>query len=320
MKILIISKKNMLNWGENLADALLSKKIIVNNLFVNQVGNLNNIKRNILKMISKDLMNKATSELIEKKISTFKPDLIIVISPFMFNCKIFDCFDNFPNILKYAWIGDKFKEEHNQMAEKFNKLYCTDTSFLDDSKKMMFPNSIYLPLAVNERVFFNKKEKRKDNLLFIASYTKERLEFINKINSINLKLIGPKWNKINLSKRIIYLNKTISIKDVVNEYNNSKFILNIKHEHNVLNGLNMRTFEAIASGGCLLQDYVKDIDLNFEINEDIVVYNNLDELNELIIKLSKDNDFFNKIISNGEKNILSNHTYSNRVDILLKDL
>lgn len=310
----------MLNWAENLSDALLSKNIVIDNVFINQMGKFNNIKRNTLKIFSKDLMNKFISESIQKRILIFKPDLIIVISPFMFNNKLFDCFDNFPNILKYGWIGDKFKEGHKFVANRFDKLFCTDTSFIEDAKKMMFPESIYLPLAVNEKIFFNKKEKRKNNLLFIASYTKERLAFLNKIDSIDLRLIGPKWNNANFSNNINYLNKTISREDVVNEYNSSKFILNIKHEHNILNGLNMRTFEAISSGGCLLQDYVKDIDLNFEINKDIIVYNNLDELNELILKLNKDDNLLKKIISNGEKNILSNHTYSNRVDIFLKDL
>lgn len=320
MNILIISKKNMLYWAENLTDSLISQNFNVENLFVNKIGKISNFKRNLLKVISKELMYKYISEMIEKKISTFNPDLIIVISPFMFNSKIFDCFDNFPNILKYAWIGDKFKSEHIISANKFDKLFCTDTSFLDDSKKMLFPESIYLPLAVNEKNFFNRNQKRKSKLLFIGSYTKQRLEFLNKINAINLKLIGPKWNKVDFSNNITYLNKTISINDVVNEYNSSKFILNIKHEHNVLNGLNMRTFESIASGACLLQDYVKDVELNFEINKNIIVYNNLDELNELIIKLQKDKIFFKNIVINGEKHILSKHTYKNRTEIILKDL
>ena len=49
----------------------------------------------------------------------------------------------------------------------------------------------------------------------------------------------------------------------------------------------MRSFEAIASGGCLLQDYVKDIEINFEINKNILVYNNIEELNLLQIAGSK---------------------------------
>ena len=137
---------------------------------------------------------------------------------------------------------------------------------------------------------------------------------------MKIKLIGPKWGKENISKNINYKNQILSINDVAKEYNSSQFILNIKHEHNILNGLNMRTFEAISSGSCLIQDYVKDIDLNFEINKDIVVYNNLEELNELVLKLQKDKAFLNKITTNGEKLVSSKHTYLNRVDKIMEDL
>lgn len=320
MKILIISKKNMLCWADNLSDALLTKKHKVENLFINELGFFDDLRRNILKMISKELMFKIIQEIIEKKIITFNPDIIIVISPFMFNNKIFKVLNNFPKILKFAWVGDKFGEEHKNNADCFDKLFYTDTSFIEISNKLSFPCSSYLPLAVNKKIFFNKNTNRENHLLFIASYTKERMSFLNKINSVNIKLIGPKWQKGNISKEINYKNKILSINDVSKEYNNSKFILNIKHEHNVLNGLNMRTFEAISSGACLLQDYVKDIDLNFEINKDIVVYNNLEELNELVLKLQKDKIFLNNIIENGEKLVSSRHTYMNRVDKLMEDL
>ncbi len=320
MKILIISKKNMLCWADNITDAFIRKNHKVENFFINELGLVNNIKRNFLKVISKDLMYASIHEIIEKKIKFFKPDLIIVISPFMFNNKIINVLNNFPNILKFAWVGDKFGEEHKDIANNFDKLFCTDTSFIEISNKLLFPPSIYLPLAVNERVFFNKNINRQNNLLFIASYTKERMSFLNNITSIDTKLIGPKWSNKTLSEKINYKDKILSINDVSNEYNNSKFILNIKHEHNVLNGLNMRTFEAIASGACLIQDYVKDVELNFEISKDIVVYKNLEELNELILKLQKDKKLFNCIINNGEKLVSSNHTYMNRVDKIMENV
>lgn len=172
-------------------------------------------------------------------------------------------------------------------------------------------------MAANENRFFDKNQKREERLLFIASYTKQRMEFLKQINSINLKLIGAKWQKDYL-KNIEYLDKNININQVVDEYNLSQFILNIKHEHNVVNGLNMRSFEAIASGGCLLQDYVKDIEINFEINKNILVYNNIEELNELILKMKKDKLIMNNLIKNGKELVLEKHTYKNRVNKILE--
>ncbi len=80
----------------------------------------------------------------------------------------------------------------------------------------------------------------------------------------------------------------------------------------------MRSFEAIASGGCLLQDYVKDIEINFEINKNILVYNNIEELNELILKMKKDKLIMNNLIKNGKELVLEKHTYKNRVNKILE--
>ena len=82
----------------------------------------------------------------------------------------------------------------------------------------------------------------------------------------------------------------------------------------------MRTFEAISSGACLLQDYVKDVELNFDINENILVYNNIEELNELIYKMEKDKKDMSKLIERGKQLVLDKHTYVNRVNTIFEVL
>ena len=318
MKTLIIGKRNMLLWLENLSEAFSHKNVENKILFLNELGFIEDLKRNIFKLVSKDLMYANISKIIYGEIKKFQPDLIIVISPFMFNEKIFECFDNFSNIVKCAWIGDRFTTSHKNIANKFDHLFYTDSFFLEEGKIFDFPNGSYLPFAVNENRFFDKNQKREERLLFIASYTKQRMEFLKQISSIDLKLIGAKWQKEYLKKNTEYVDKNININQVADEYNLSQFILNIKHEHNVVNGLNMRTFEAIASGGCLLQDYVKDIEINFEINKNILVYNNIEELNELILKMRKDKLIMNNLIKNGKELVLEKHTYKNRVNKILE--
>lgn len=310
----------MLSWIENLAEACFEMNLENKILFLNELGFIEDLKRNILKMVSKDLMNMNISKTIDVHISKFKPDLIIVISPFMFNEKIFECFDNFPNIIKFAWIGDIFSLSHKNIANKFDKLLYTDSYFLQDGKNFNFPDGKYLPLAVNQNRFFDRNKKREERLLFIASYTKQRMEFLNQINSIDLRVIGAKWQKRDLKNNIECIDENITLNQVANEYNLSQFILNIKHEHNVVNGLNMRTFEAIASGGCLFQDYVKDVEINFEINKNILVYNNIEELNELIFKMKRDKLLMNDLINKGKKLVLEKHTYINRLHDILEQM
>lgn len=119
----------MLFWIENLAEACSEMNLENKILFLNELGFIEDLKRNILKIISKDLMYINISKMIDVQISEFKPDLIIVISPFMFNKKVFECFDNFPNIIKFAWIGDRFTTSHKNIADKFDHLFYTDSFF-----------------------------------------------------------------------------------------------------------------------------------------------------------------------------------------------
>lgn len=318
LKILVVGKQNSLYWVENVVDTFQRRGDIVDGLYLNRLDVIDTLKKNLLKIISKNLVSKKLSVVLEKKILSFQPNLIIVISPFMFDNEVFECLDRFDNISKFAWIGDIFGVDSKNTAKRFDKLFFTDSAFLAKGKEFDFPNSEYLPLAVNTNRFFNKNLQRVKKLLFIASYTQQREEFLNQIDTIEVKLVGSKWDKNNLSSNINCINENISIDDVAEAYNKFKFILNIKHEHNVINGLNMRTFEAIACGGCLLQDYVSDVELNFEIDKDIVVYRNLDELNYLIDKLQKDKKFYNNITANGQKLLASKHTYNHRIKSMLE--
>jgi spore maturation protein CgeB len=52
--------------------------------------------------------------------------------------------------------------------------------------------------------------------------------------------------------------------------------------------------------------------------ENIVIYNNEIELFEKLNVLSSDNDLIKKISNSGYKLVKNNHTYDNRVDVLLK--
>lgn len=129
MRTLIIGKRNMLLWLENLSEAFIQTNVENKILFLNELGFIEDLKRNIFKLVSKDLMYANISKIIDGEIKKFQPDLIIVISPFMFNEKIFECFDNFSNIVKCAWVGDRFSIFHKNVADKFDHLFYTDSFF-----------------------------------------------------------------------------------------------------------------------------------------------------------------------------------------------
>jgi len=109
-------------------------------------------------------------------------------------------------------------------------------------------------------------------------------------------------------------NRKISQKKLVQIYNTTVTTLNVSQKQNVINMVNMRTFESVACGSCLLNDYVKDIDLCFEPGKEILIYNNNDELKYLSEKIVKDIKFVKKIVKNAQEKLKnSKYTYKDRV-------
>lgn len=290
----------------------------VNPIFINKQGFFKDFSKNFIKNFSKKNAEKYLINFIEKELIFLKPDMILVISPFLLPESLSKMIESFKNSIKIGWVGDRFSEKQKEIARSYDKLYFTDSYFVEEANKFSFPKSTYLPLAYNKKVFFNKNyENRENNLLFIGTMTDERVKFINSVPNVEFKLIGKKIkNKMN-NKNIEIFNKNISIKEVAQEYNRTNFVLNIKHETNVVNGLNMRTFESIACGACLLQDNLKDIEYNFEPNKDILVYDSADEISYYIEKYTKEKKMLKKILDNGQKNIESNHQYIHRIKRLL---
>jgi len=320
LKITIIGKSNHLYWLENVVETFNSLKYTTQKIAVNHLGIIGDTNRNLLKIFNEKLASSYNANLIEKKLGEFNPDVIMVISPFLLNSAISDVIGSMNNkIHKIAWIGDRFTNTHKNIANNYDLLYCTDSYFIEEAKEFNFPEAKYLPLAVNKKIFYNKNLDKKDKLLFIGSPTKDRIDLFNTI-SCDLKLIGKKWKSSITQSNIEIFNKNISINKVASEYNKYKFILNVKHEHNVINGLNMRSFEAPAVGCCLIQDNVKDLGYNFDIDNEIIVYNNIDEVSEIVSKLIIDKNRTLQIINNAQKCIESKHTYSHRLNTILNYL
>lgn len=319
MKIAVIGKKNHLHWLENVYDGFSSLNCDIKLIATNKMGLYNNIARNSLKFINKDLAIKFAVDSIYKEIVSYKPDIILVLSPFLFDDNISNMIGSLKNTIKIAWIGDRFGPHHKIAANNYDLLYCTDSHFVEESKEFNFPKTKYLPLAVNEKIFYNQNLKKEDKLLFVGNPTLKRIELFNSIDT-KIKLVGSKWKREINKSNIEILDKNISINDVANEYNKSKFILNIKHEQNVVNGLNMRSFEVPAVGSCLVQDYVKDLDINFDVSNEIAVYNDVNEIPEIVEKLIKDSKSTDKMIQKAYLNVHSNHLYKNRVETILNDI
>jgi molybdopterin converting factor small subunit len=84
------------------------------------------------------------------------------------------------------------------------------------------------------------------------------------------------------------------------------------------NDINYRIFETMGCNTLILTNHTENINTFFNDMENIVIYNNETELFEKLNILLSDNDLIKKISNSGYELVKNNHTYDNRVDVLLK--
>ncbi|MEI2558311.1 CgeB family protein [Acinetobacter pittii] len=303
-KLLIIGKRGgILQWYENiLAAAHHSPDYEIQGFALNH----NNTTERFLKKI---LLNKDvyTANLLKKKLQAFQPDVVLIADLFYFNDHLLQVLADFP-CKKAHWIGDFFDERLLRSKNIIDLYLFTDSSFINDAKAIGLSKSAYLPLAYNPAVFYPGSEQQNDRLLFVGAWSPNRQELIEKI-PLPITIYGKGWDKLTKADSIIHP-QNISLTKVAKLYRNHRYILNLINKKNIRQGMNMRCFEAPACSCILVSEYVADLENAFDVNNEIITFENPDELQ---IK-------FKETIINPElamHKVQQSHTYKNRLDTIV---
>lgn len=153
---------------------------------------------------------------------------------------------------------------------------------------------IHLPSAIDNNIFFDRKLSRIYDLSFVGRISNlKRKEFIKKLQSAFPQVI---------------IKDNIYFEDISKLYNRTKIIAN----HSVFKEINMRMFEATASGALLITEYVAGLSDFWDINKEIITYKSYSEMKELINYYLKHDSEREKIAIAGQKRTLEKHTYLKR--------
>lgn len=301
MKILVVGKDTMLHWPQNVCDAL-DDMGYKNDLFlINHLGFFSDTLISLVKKFKKLSSEELLAHYFRHTIDEFKPDLIMLISAFFIPHTIYNVLKNLPKKpYVIGWSGDAFNQDVATHVHILNKLYCTDSFFVDVARSTyQWKNVEYLPLAYNPKIFSpsnTPNEQRKDTLF-----------------------IGSAWKKHSLALHTI-VPKNIALNQIVPLYQSCRAVLNMKQGANVRNGLNMRSFEATACGALMIHDNVADIEKHFVPNKEILVYNDTKELNALLQQIEKNPQLFYAIAQKGMQKTILEHGYQHRISIILDNL
>jgi len=221
--------------------------------------------------------------------------------------------------VKAAWMPDCVDHVPDDDSGLFDTVFYFDTylepllfrTYGDASK------AVYLPLAVNEKKYFDQEKSRKTRLLFAGTCSGDRLKLLNRLEGkIPLDVAGP-GSKIFFGKRFGSRLSSDKLNTLFNQY---EAALNINQKPNTMNGLNLRPFEAAAAGNCVFNENVPDLPQLFEPDKEVIVYDSAEMLVEKFVRISKDTPLKNEIMQAGHRRVLAEHTFAHRARRILRVL
>lgn len=312
MNIAVIGKDNHLKWDTSVAKYF---KKLGHNVIHFQI-NRKNLYSNLLKFYNKQLSDKLHSEYIYKSLLNFKPDIVFFVSTFFIPLEYYKKAKELPQKPKIiSWDGDAgLRFEQNSSYLKYIDILFSSTSSFTNTTTNGFENIHFLPFAVDIDIFKNSYKNDIDKIYFCAAYTEERCQLVNTFDHNQITIKGWGWDKCNFNKNLELKNKKIYLNELANDYNKYAITLNLHQTHfSKIAGVNMRTFEASACGSVVLCDNRKDMEVCYEKNKEILIYNSFEEAKELADIYLNDKKKREMISNNSYTRTIAHHTYTIRL-------
>lgn len=322
MRVLVVGKRGgILHWLENVMDGFTAIPDIEAKAFcVNHSDRFEQLWRNVVKKCSRHLLDQIIASRFAEELERFKPQLILVVDYFYIPQTVFEILSTKKKSAIVAWwIGDLFDRNLVTRHNCVDKFYFTDSYFLEYAAEAGIHNAGYLPLAYNPNIFrLLNTAPRNQHMVFVGAYTESRSKLLSELKEPTL-VVGKRWNQMKPTHHDVR-GCRVSINEVVEIYNRHMGVLNIKNSGNVVNGLNMRTFDAPACGCVVVNDHLKDIDKCFEVGKEILVYNSAEEMNEHTTRILNYKNERTTIADAGRRRVQAEHQYSHRIRSILNDL
>lgn len=188
-----------------------------------------------------------------------------------------------------------------EMARKADFAFVAQKRGLEDFKKDGVSNPIWLPHAVEPLAYpkFDLATKKYD------------VCFVGHVNSNNRQ---DALDRLFREFPNFYYGQAL-FEDAARKFAESKIVFNIS----MLDDLNMRTFEAMATGSFLLTNWIPTIEEFFQDGKHLALYRSHDEMVDKVKYYLKHDDEREKIAQAGYEEVMAKHTIQHRVDVILKE-
>ena len=200
--------------------------------------------------------------------------------------------------LKIFWSIDSHcvLEQHKQLCRLLNIdiLLNSTESYLPNFDRLV-KKSYWFPNSYPDELIFPKNIEKTIDIGFCG-------------NVLNRGHVIDSLDKYDIKKDIFVIGDDMV--DVINSY---KIHLNC----NISNDINYRTFETTGCGTFLLTNYTPGLEKLFDIGKEIVVYNDLNDLDNKVRYYLENEEEREKIAKAGYERSKKDHTYYERAKILV---
>jgi spore maturation protein CgeB len=319
--ILVVGKgHSIVHWLENTFDGVVRSGYVATKWSIRGNNPLEMAALNLAKLRGEDSWLALLEGLFSRVLKQVQPWGILFVSAFAVPQRLFEvAAEVAPSSPRIGWVGDRFDASPLAAAMLLDRIYYTDSSFLENARALGFPeHGSYLPLAVNESLFTLTNIRRSQGVVFVANHTPFR-EAVLRSMETSISIYGPSWKRMGHNQHKVHIER-VAMRRVPPLYQSAQGVLNIRNESNVSAGLNQRSFEALACATPVLQDDLPDLARCFAPEEGILVYRSAEELNELHSKLLRDTPFAQRVGRAGYQRVVAEHTFCHRARAILRPL
>ncbi|MBC8549165.1 MAG: glycosyltransferase [Candidatus Brocadiales bacterium] len=243
-------------------------------------------------------LNGDMEDVIDQLPEGWEPDVFLYVDTGLFyplkNMRALNC-------LKACYLIDSHVafDLHLKFAENYDIVFAAHKPAVEMFKEKGIENVFWIPPACDPALHEKKAGEKKHDVGFVGSSNPERVHLLNEL--------GQRFNT--------YYERCF-LERMAEVFSQSKIVFNKSIE----GGLNMRVFEAMASGSMLLTNEANGSGLQdfFQDRKHLVIYRNENELFELADYYLRNDNEREEIAFEGMSKVLSEHAYSNRVNDMVK--
>lgn len=228
--------------------------------------------------------------------------------------------------LKIGWYVEPFDDitrlkNSSRFFDIYNLFHLKGVSLLKEEQI----KTEYLSHAVNPKRFYPLPNTQPQyDMCFVGNFSPWRDEVLKSALSVsnNIALYGPNWLKTGKSKisrkdlAAIYKGESIVEQDLNGLFNSTKVVLNVSRIRGSA-GLNMRFFEVLATGACLLTDAPPELERHFVSDKHLVTFDNPEEMVSKLKTLLNDSSLRKQIGQDGYQQVIAHHTYAHMAEKIL---